>query len=198
MGRSLSGSISFEAGRSFYTATAKDKELTGIKGCLSPFSRKHSFLFDLLQIGFQFSSFPTQERGTFLKDADFWEAPCLLPSLHQLPTLGMRAGTNYHLSHFIQIHSSAKRSFSFWCWNWTPIQGFDKQCWVRLIKPWLQSAARGSQMAGSHQEQQTWKRSALQPFPIKPFLEPSIVCLLDIAASPKPQRYMGFKVHRWT
>lgn len=36
-----SGSISFEAGRSFFAATVKDKELIGIKGCLSPFSIKH-------------------------------------------------------------------------------------------------------------------------------------------------------------
>lgn len=44
-----SGSISFETGRSFFTATAKDKELIGIKGCLSPFSMKYwFFLFALL------------------------------------------------------------------------------------------------------------------------------------------------------
>lgn len=40
-GGNPSGSISFEAGRSFFTAAVKDKELIGIKGCLSPFSIKY-------------------------------------------------------------------------------------------------------------------------------------------------------------
>lgn len=40
-GGNPSGSISFEAGRSFFTATVNDKELIGIKGCLSPLSIKY-------------------------------------------------------------------------------------------------------------------------------------------------------------
>lgn len=70
-----------------------------------------------------------------------------------------------------------KRRFSFWHWNCSPVQRLDKQRWVRLIKPWHQPQTQDNQtrgsMAGSHPKQYTWKRSMLQPLPIKPFIEPS-------------------------
>lgn len=107
----------------------------------------------------------------------------------------------------LKCHSSrggrGEKSVSFWHWNWTPVPAFDKQCWVRLIKPWLQPQMQGSQTpgstAGSHPKQYRWKRSVLQPLLIKPLLEPSIVCLLDIMASPKTcQWYTSFKADPWT
>lgn len=149
-----------------------------------------------------FFFFSTQKHGTFLKDAacvlilgtlcvslpgerDHSRCPASISSMPWEREQEQAHG----LSNFSQIHSSAERSFSSWHWNWTPAQGFDKQCWVGLIKPWLLPQTRDRQtpgcVAGSHQQQQTWKRSRLQPLLIKPFLEPSRVCLLDITASPK-------------